>query len=309
MLTVCPKCTLTLAVSAADLRLGQGYVRCGRCSDVFNALLTLRDESVMDPGSTVPHLLVNPEELAADEAEVFIDTAAEAGEAAAKAELVAELPPAETIPETAAAPEAEAIVAVEPPPTEIMGVHWRPLPPPVHDRRFSLQVAGIVLATLLLGAQCINQWRDSIASNPRWYPLMDRIYSALGQPLLPDWNLGDYDLRQLGTASYGGAEPTLWIKLQLGNRAARALPWPQLRLSLSDRYGKHLASRMLQPRDYLTGAHPGGSFMPPAQQLETEIGVISSLATSSSFELDVCLPTAGGLRCANDEILGPPART
>ena len=39
MFTVCPKCTLTLAVTAADLRAGQGYVRCGRCANVFNALL------------------------------------------------------------------------------------------------------------------------------------------------------------------------------------------------------------------------------------------------------------------------------
>ena len=43
MFTVCPKCTLTLAVTATDLRLGQGYVRCGRCSNVFNALLRLTE--------------------------------------------------------------------------------------------------------------------------------------------------------------------------------------------------------------------------------------------------------------------------
>jgi len=44
MFTVCPKCMLTLAVTANDLRLGQGYVRCGRCANVFNALLTLSEE-------------------------------------------------------------------------------------------------------------------------------------------------------------------------------------------------------------------------------------------------------------------------
>src|SRR5579864_6834471 len=44
MFTVCPKCTLTLAVTADDLRTGQGYVRCGRCLNVFNALLALREE-------------------------------------------------------------------------------------------------------------------------------------------------------------------------------------------------------------------------------------------------------------------------
>lgn len=44
MFTVCSKCALTLAVTAADLRIGQGYVRCGRCLNIFNALLTLSDE-------------------------------------------------------------------------------------------------------------------------------------------------------------------------------------------------------------------------------------------------------------------------
>jgi predicted Zn finger-like uncharacterized protein len=44
MFTICPKCALTLAVTAADLRIAQGYVRCGRCSSVFNALARLTDE-------------------------------------------------------------------------------------------------------------------------------------------------------------------------------------------------------------------------------------------------------------------------
>src|SRR5438552_13821332 len=44
MFTVCPKCALTLVVTAADLRVAQGYVRCGRCSNVFNALSRLSED-------------------------------------------------------------------------------------------------------------------------------------------------------------------------------------------------------------------------------------------------------------------------
>jgi predicted Zn finger-like uncharacterized protein len=44
MFTVCPKCALTLVVTAADLRIAQGYVRYGRCSSVFNALARLTEE-------------------------------------------------------------------------------------------------------------------------------------------------------------------------------------------------------------------------------------------------------------------------
>ena len=49
MFTVCPKCALTLVVTAADLRVAQGYVRCGRGSSVFNALAQLSAERSTAP--------------------------------------------------------------------------------------------------------------------------------------------------------------------------------------------------------------------------------------------------------------------
>jgi predicted Zn finger-like uncharacterized protein len=66
MFTVCPKCALTLVVTAADLRVAQGYVRCGRCSNVFNALARLSEDrnaaanaaglqAPQTPGSTGAH--------------------------------------------------------------------------------------------------------------------------------------------------------------------------------------------------------------------------------------------------------------
>jgi predicted Zn finger-like uncharacterized protein len=48
MFTVCPKCALTLVVTATDLRTAQGYVRCGRCSSVFNALARLSERQGTD---------------------------------------------------------------------------------------------------------------------------------------------------------------------------------------------------------------------------------------------------------------------
>jgi predicted Zn finger-like uncharacterized protein len=56
MYTVCPKCALTLAVTAGDLRVAQGHVRCGRCQHVFNALTRLTSEDrqggMADPEAT-----------------------------------------------------------------------------------------------------------------------------------------------------------------------------------------------------------------------------------------------------------------
>src|SRR3974377_2391740 len=54
MFTVCPKCALTLVVTAADLRVAQGYVRCGRCSSVLKALAQLSDERAAGAASAEP---------------------------------------------------------------------------------------------------------------------------------------------------------------------------------------------------------------------------------------------------------------
>ncbi len=47
MFTTCPSCRMNLAVTVADLRVGQGYVRCGRCERVFNSLMSLAED--VDP--------------------------------------------------------------------------------------------------------------------------------------------------------------------------------------------------------------------------------------------------------------------
>lgn len=71
MYTVCPKCTLTLAVTAADLRAGQGYVRCGRCANVFNALLALSEESGLANADAAPPR-ERPSQLAEDRASATV---------------------------------------------------------------------------------------------------------------------------------------------------------------------------------------------------------------------------------------------
>ncbi len=48
MYTTCPNCTLILALTANDLRVGQGFVRCGRCGKVFNALISLTEEQAKE---------------------------------------------------------------------------------------------------------------------------------------------------------------------------------------------------------------------------------------------------------------------
>jgi predicted Zn finger-like uncharacterized protein len=500
MLTVCPKCALTLAVTAADLRVGQGYVRCGRCATVFNALLALTDASTLElPGSESPPTAREPaaggaaaagrasppaDTPAADDTlvhaeddadEITIDpslasapldlvleqtSSASPGNQSAAPEFV--LPPAnddgveeididlgsptfeadahertddtgqryamaqldgeaaavaasrgievdatgtvqtivmegtsvlhreeyvdidtidsEIAAATRRALEAEArksiaaldhdgpltdtgsyplatpggaapfasaaasappaaagtlqgvpaanlegtgtatvAVAVEPVETRLsesgsFAAHERnPLlaprtPPPKPPPSLLLWSTFAAALLLILGAQAIHFWRNDIALRNDWISqTLTRIYGVLGLPLTPNWDLRGYDVRQLGAATNGNGDNAIRVRIRLTNRAMRAQPFPVLRLSLYDRYGKKVAARDLQPRDYLPKDRANG-MMPVSQQIDSEVAVMDPGPNASSFELDVCMPGTRGLRCASDSPLRPATR-
>ena len=125
----------------------------------------------------------------------------------------------------------------------------------------------------------------------------------LGLTLTPNWDLQGYDLRQLGAAAGAEGENAIRVHISLANRAARAQPFPVLRLSLFNRYGKRVAVHDLQPREYLRDAATGQNFMKVSQSIDAEVGVPDAGPDASSFELDVCVAAASGLRCASDEPL------
>ena len=138
MFTVCPKCALTLVVTAADLKVGQGYVRCGRCSNVFNALVALMEER---HGASATAPASEPARPGADdEAEIEIEL--EAPEAEPETEPQSQLA-AETTPESEDVPD-EAL-EFNPEATDLNAVFVEPRPGP-HD------VASGTFETILLEA-------------------------------------------------------------------------------------------------------------------------------------------------------------
>ncbi|MDH5254589.1 MAG: zinc-ribbon domain-containing protein, partial [Gammaproteobacteria bacterium] len=44
MYTSCPECGTVFRISTSELRMAEGYARCGHCSATFNAITTLTDE-------------------------------------------------------------------------------------------------------------------------------------------------------------------------------------------------------------------------------------------------------------------------
>ncbi|HEX2545312.1 MAG TPA: zinc-ribbon domain-containing protein, partial [Ramlibacter sp.] len=61
LITSCPNCGTMFRVVADQLKISEGWVRCGHCSEVFDATAHLGDESVLPPVEAGPRAEDVPE--------------------------------------------------------------------------------------------------------------------------------------------------------------------------------------------------------------------------------------------------------
>jgi len=445
LFTVCPKCTLTLVVTTVDLRAGQGYVRCGRCANVFNALIALREgdpngnttdtaqrrlletapKSPIEPafGAGVamePQTEPDPEPapppapeidlsfdgdaasvdegslefdpVATDVSEIFIEPPASETDIASgsyEAVVLEEEPQEQSAPEQESesgfehvepsfsdtiatedwsllddTPEGESATGAEEPAAtdetseqssaadppwveemfaeaEAVATHARtgvsevlhsaggddaepievraardlkgvsaasgdtvlePLFKPQAPRRPRWQyITGVALLALLLVIQLLHHNRQSLALNPSLGPIASKVYGWFGVVLVPRWDLTAYSVKQLGAEAEGSDGTRLRVRLSLQNESSRVQPLPLLRLTLQDRYGNAVATRDLEPRDYLPQRAADQRLLEPDQRIDAELHVIDPGKAAIGFEIDACLRGEGGdIGCANE---------
>jgi predicted Zn finger-like uncharacterized protein len=450
LFTVCPKCTLTLVVTTVDLRAGQGYVRCGRCANVFNALIALREgepgggtsdtakrrlletepQGSVEPalGSGVamdpepepepeaeaepepepepefepePESIATPEEeslefdaAATDVSDIFISPSEaehDTGSGNYEAVVLAEEPQPESESESDAEPDApaefdaqdfsstdtvvggewsllddlpaddESIIEESPllPEDVTAEIPNTPDPPwveemfaeaeadaervrtaeheafveessdepalvqtardstgsaapsdtaleplldtPARQRPSWQYVSGVALLALVLVLQILHYNRQDLVLNTGFGPTAVKIYGVFGVTLMPRWDLTAYSVKQLGAEAEGNEGTQLRVRLSVQNESSRVQPLPLLRLTLQDRYGNPVATRDLEPADYLPTRVAGQRLLEPDQRIDAELHVIDPGKAAIGFEIDACLRTASGaVSCANE---------
>lgn len=159
-------------------------------------------------------------------------------------------------------------------------------------------VAAAAVLLLVLVAQLIHSERESLVRSPGIGALVAQVYGFFGQPLTTPTDLSAYELRQWGAASDPGQQGRLLLRASIVNRASFAQPYPLLRLALQDRFGATLGMRDIGPADYLPGDSQS-KLLGPGQRADAEIRIVDPGQEAVGFEMDVCLPVEGGVRCAN----------
>jgi predicted Zn finger-like uncharacterized protein len=158
---------------------------------------------------------------------------------------------------------------------------------------------GAAILLLVLGGQVVHAERDQLARQPLIGAFLAQSYAFLGSPISLPTDLATYELRQWGAASDSMHPGRLLLRASIVNRATHPQPYPLLRLALQDRFGTTVGERDIEPADYLPGEGTG-RLLGPGQRADAEIRIVDPGKDAVGFELDVCLPLAGRVRCANE---------
>ena len=159
-------------------------------------------------------------------------------------------------------------------------------------------VAGVSVLAFLLVLQIVHSQRDALVQSPSLGPAIAGVYAFLGLSMLAPTDVSAYELRQWGAASDPNEANRLMLRASIVNRATYAQPFPLLRLTLQDRFGGTLGLRDIGPADYLPGAGVGG-LLGPGERADALIRIVDPGPEAVGFELDICLPATGGVRCSN----------
>ena len=331
MITVCPKCALTLAVTASDLRLGQGLVRCGRCNSVFSALAALQDDLAetieqprppglleFDPAATdTPPQPEAPSLLDASDTLVVSEEPLHPATEAANDPGAAEIHSAnddDIEPSAANDPQLEEMFDVQV--ESILVQAGDPIepaaandeaPPAVAPRSNWRLLAACMALALLLGLQWMHQNRNTLALREDLRPALSSFYRGLGSPLAPAWDMAGFVVRRQGEM-LAADSGSMTLRASIVNQASHSQPLPLLRIILLDRFGTRLAARDLTPGEYLAGGKSSPllrvGLLAKGQRVDAEIALADPGPNAVGFELDACLPLADRrLRCAGSQLL------
>ena len=165
--------------------------------------------------------------------------------------------------------------------------------------RTRLWATASVALILVLAAQVVNHYRDTLVRNSKFGPTVTRLYHALGLTLTPHWELKDYELQQWGVIADPAAPNTLRVRASVTNRAPFAQPYPLIRLALQDRWGSPVAMRTFTPSEYLPEKNAADRLLSPKQRANAEIVIVDPGNDAVSFQIHACLRDERGLSCSD----------
>jgi predicted Zn finger-like uncharacterized protein len=247
-ITRCPSCGTAFKVVADQLKIADGWVRCGRCQHVFDATQDLQPAEPPTP-SDLPHK-VTPTEVAADDVkeELAPDVADSHETASPSADAFALQSPQSPEKTSESAPPGAPSSGGSLPNWSFVRqarrrAFWRR--PWV---RATLILAALGLTASLLG-QAVWHWRDTLAARyPESRPGLQVFCEVLGCTITPPRRPQDVVIE--GSVLLRRAPDRYSFHLVVRNHADIEIAAPALELTLTDAQDRVLVRRVWLPAEW-----------------------------------------------------------
>ena len=250
----CPQCQTVFRVTAAQIKVRDGMVRCGRCQHAFRADQHVVRKHASSAGSRPTRDVVK------------------AALAPGRKRVTPKKTPAA---EPAPFPPAENLRR----PTPLIAL-------PRLRTRHVYWAAGCTLLVLLFAGQGLIFYGHSAArQTPMLRPVVAALCDALPCRKLPPIDMRRMDLVETRVAPHPRYDKALRVKATLVNRAESVQRYPMLEVSLIDSQGLLVARRVYPPHDYLNKPEIIQQGLLPQVAVNVQLDITSPGVTASGYEV------------------------
>jgi predicted Zn finger-like uncharacterized protein len=162
-------------------------------------------------------------------------------------------------------------------------------------------IAGTAALSLVLAAQLVHAYRDTLATYAMFEKTVGSVYRLLGEPLIPGWNVREWNFEATNGRT-DDMDEVLTVSSRIANSSAKPLPYPLLHVSLTDRWEEIIGSKVLEPAEYLAGSADPADRVNPGESFTAVVRVEAPAPEATGFKLNVCYPDTGDrVRCATED--------
>jgi predicted Zn finger-like uncharacterized protein len=294
--TRCPLCKTVFRVTDAQLALREGMVRCGHCQTIFDgraaqislAPRRVADDEVMDEAMLGPPTVTLRSSRALEplppiEHPSQIEPRLHDEEVA----------PAEPATHTVAPDRGGTAGASDAAPDDVDFEHrfaWD-RSARRRTRRTWVYALAIPLLLLLLAAQLLYHFRDAIAAHwPTTRPVLTSLCATLGCAVRPLRDVGALSIDASDLQVDPAHKGLLILTATVRNRAAYALAYPYLELTLTDAQDQVVVRRAFAPGEYLSGTVDLGAGLPGNGEAALKLFIDASATTQAGYRLYLFYP-------------------
>ena len=167
--------------------------------------------------------------------------------------------------------------------------------------RRKVMLAGAAGLVLLLLVQIAHQSREALATIPAFRDAVGPLYRMVGKPVTPAYDVTGWRFEQTKN-NIDEADGVLSIYSRIGNNSEKALPYPLVNVSLTNRFEDPIGSRVLEPSEYLASDTDPRELVAAGNTFDAVISIESPDAEATGFKLNVCYRMESGqLRCAIED--------